>query len=510
MNRTVNQKTAATAELSDGYTERTTENSHAFSPNTETEKELEVVLNSASEGIWICDGEARVLKVNPASEWLNNIKATDVIGRTMPDLLEEKLIDKSVTIEVLKSRERFEMLQTTRDGRKLSVTGIPVYDSDGRLFRVVVIEQDITEIHLLTRRLEEKEALTGRYRDQINELQRAELESGRIVAKSICFVNCIQQAIKVSGVDSTVMLLGESGSGKGVIADLIHRNSSRAKEPMVKVNCGAIPETLVESELFGYEKGAFTGASHRKIGKFEQVNDGTIFLDEIGDMSLSTQAKILRVLQEGCLERLGGDQTIKVDVRIIAATNQNLEKEIEAGRFREDLYYRIKVVTITLPPLRFRKQDIAELIDYFFEKHAITFNKQGLSISPQAVEKMKNYHWPGNIRELENIIKRAIVLCKGNVVTEDLVVEEFQPVAEADVNLIRADFGGANFDELVKKFEGRLYDELIAQTEKTLIEQVLQYTGGNQVQAANILGVSRVMLRERIEKYHIKKQIIIQ
>ena len=339
---------------------------------------------------------------------------------------------------------------------------------------------------------------------------KTELKGDHMIGNSPMIQEVYKMIGRVAGMDVNILIRGESGTGKELVARAIYQHSHRSQQQFLAVNCAAIPETLLESELFGYEKGAFTGASHRKIGKFEQVNDGTIFLDEIGDMSLSTQAKILRVLQEGCLERLGGDQTIKVDVRIIAATNQNLEKEIEAGRFREDLYYRIKVVTITLPPLRFRKQDIAELIDYFFEKHAITFNKQGLSISPQAVEKMKNYHWPGNIRELENIIKRAIVLCKGNVVTEDLVVEEFQPVAEADVNLIRADFGGANFDELVKKFEGRLYDELIAQTEKTLIEQVLQYTGGNQVQAANILGVSRVMLRERIEKYHIKKQIIIQ
>ncbi|MDW7679717.1 MAG: sigma-54 dependent transcriptional regulator [bacterium] len=337
-----------------------------------------------------------------------------------------------------------------------------------------------------------------------------ELKGDRMIGNSPMMQEVYKMIGRVAGMDVNILIRGESGTGKELVARAIYQHSHRSQKQFLAVNCAAIPETLLESELFGYEKGAFTGATHRKIGKFEQVNGGTIFLDEIGDMSLSTQAKILRVLQEGCFERLGSDQTIKVDIRIIAATNRNLETEIEDGRFREDLYYRIKVVTITLPPLRFREQDIGDLIDYFFEKHAATFNKHGISISPQAVEKMKNYHWPGNIRELENIIKCAIVLCKGNVITEDLIVEEFQPVTEANAILAKANSGFTNFNQLVKQYDGRLYEKVISQTEKTMIEQVLKHTSGNQVQAANILGISRVMLRERIEKYNIKKQIIIQ
>jgi PAS domain S-box-containing protein len=205
------QTVGTTMRVSNRVTGKPVVSAYALSGTTGPEKELEVVLESASEGIWICDAQARVLKVNPASEWLKNVRASQVVNRTMHELLAEGYLDRSVTLEVLENRSRIEMLQTTRDGRRLSVIGIPVYDAHGNLFRVVSIEKDITEIHLLSRQLEEKEALTGRYRDQITELQRAELESGKIVAKSICFVNCIQQAIKVSTVDSTVMLLGESG-----------------------------------------------------------------------------------------------------------------------------------------------------------------------------------------------------------------------------------------------------------------------------------------------------------
>lgn len=310
---------------------------------------------------------------------------------------------------------------------------------------------------------------------------------------------------RVASSDVNVLLLGESGTGKELVARAIYQHGNRNHKPFLAVNCAAIPETLLESELFGYEKGAFTGAARRKIGKFEQTNGGVIFLDEIGDMSLATQAKVLRVLQEGCFERLGGEQTIQVDVRIIAATNKNLERAIKEGRFREDLYYRLKVITITLPPLRLRQQDMPELIDYFLDKYSRQLKRKRITLSEEARKSLENYYWPGNIRELENVIKRAIVLSKGNIIAKEIIAEEFKQTQEPESGQAsppttsQMDLGLA-----IEKYEGSIYEKVVEKTEKNLITEVLQKTGGNQVKASKMLGISRMMLRNRIEKYGIK------
>lgn len=332
----------------------------------------------------------------------------------------------------------------------------------------------------------------------------------RIIGNSPVMQEVYKMIGRVAGSDVNILLRGESGTGKELVARAIYQHSSRSQRSFLAVNCAAIPETLLESELFGYEKGAFTGANRRKIGKFEQANGGTIFLDEIGDMTLSTQSKILRVLQEGSFEHLGGEQTIQVDVRVVAATNRNLEKAIEEGKFREDLYYRIKVVTITLPPLRLRDQDIPDLVNYFLDKHCASLKKDRISISKEALEQMQSYHWPGNIRELENVIRRAIVLCKGNVITEDLVIEEPQISNVLDLMDAEKMARFPNWKDYITRYEGNLYEKVISETEKILLQQVLKETEGNQVQAAKILGISRFTLRDRLEKYNIQKEVIIK
>ena len=308
---------------------------------------------------------------------------------------------------------------------------------------------------------------------------------------------------RVAPSDINVLIRGESGTGKELVARAIYQHSTRSQRPFLAVNCAAIPESLLESELFGHEKGAFTGANRRRTGKFEQTNGGTIFLDEIGDMSLTTQAKILRVIQEGCFERLGGEQTVQVDTRIIAATNKNLERAIEEQKFREDLYYRIKVVSITLPPLRLRQSDIPDLIDYFLDKHCSILNKERLTLTEDAHDLLLKYHWPGNVRELENLICRAIVLCKGQVITSQLFKEELK-VSPSTPTPIPHLFDDQLSLEEMQRSAGHLYSKVMERVEKALLESVLTKTGGNQVQAAKILGISRVMLRDRIVKYHIK------
>lgn len=459
-------------------------------PAKEIEKELEVIMESATEGIWICDAEARVLRINPASEWLNNIRACDVIGRTMYQLVDERFVDKSVTLEVFRTKSRVEIYQTTRDGRKLYVTGIPVYDDFGELFRVIVIEQDITEIQLLSKKLEEKEALTGRYRDQILELQQMDLENDWIVAKSICFVNSIKQAIKVSKVDSTVMLFGESGAGKGVIADLIHRNSSLAKEPIVKVNCGAIPETLVESELFGYEKGAFTGALKTgKPGFLEIANGGILFLDEIGELPLSSQVKLLRFLEEGLIVRVGGTRPIKVRVRIIAATNRSLDEMVSEGSFRLDLYYRLNIIPIKIPPLRERRDCILPLIHHYISYFTDKFREgRSLSFTQRALDALLNYSFPGNVRELMNICERLVVMSESNHIdAEDLPGD------------ILASYMESSGMKPVHRRGGTLTERLNALEKEILQEEMARW--GTQCKTAASLGVNQATIARKLKKH---------
>ncbi len=305
--------------------------------------------------------------------------------------------------------------------------------------------------------------------------------------------------------DVTVLIRGDSGTGKELFARAIYQHSRRASKPFIAVNCAAIPDTLLESELFGYERGAFTGARERRIGKFEQSDRGTMFLDEIGDMSLSTQTKILRVIQEGEFTRLGGSDLIKVDVRLIVATNRDLEKAIQEGRFREDLYYRLNVISIHLPPLRERKEDIPELVKYFLKKFGQELGKSIRSIDIEAMDKLMQYDWPGNVRELENCLKRAVILAK----TSSLSSEDLQIPPDIGVGTRNR----RSMEELLEEALNEAFvsenTDVMAKVERILILKALQKTGGNQVRAARLLGISRNTLRNRIEKYGITRKIRI-
>ncbi|MEI9478316.1 MAG: sigma-54 dependent transcriptional regulator [Deltaproteobacteria bacterium] len=311
----------------------------------------------------------------------------------------------------------------------------------------------------------------------------------------------------------TVLLRGESGTGKELLARAIYHHSLRAKQPFLPVNCAAIPDTLLESELFGHEKGAFTGAVFRRIGKIEQCQGGTIFLDEIGDMSLPTQAKLLRVLQDRSFERLGGNETITVDVRIIVATHKDLEEAIPSGKFRGDLYYRLNVVSILIPPLRERKEDIPELVSYFLKKFNRELKKGIGGITPEAMEKIVSYGWPGNVRQLENVLKRAMVLCQGEWILEDqILLEKGGEKEEAESDLGKKPVENLLdilFEELSKTSGPSRDLDMVSIIEKGLILRALQRTRGNQVQAAHILGINRGTLRGKMERYNIKKEVLV-
>ena len=294
-----------------------------------------------------------------------------------------------------------------------------------------------------------------------------------------------EQVAQVAGTNTTVLVRGESGTGKELIAHAIHYNSPRAKRSFIKVSCAALPDPLIESELFGYERGAFTGAQARKKGRFEMAESGTLFLDEVGDLNLSTQVKLLRVLQEREFERLGGTETIKVNVRLIAATNKDLEKAMSEGGFREDLYYRLNVFTIFVPPLRERKPDVMLLADYFLEKYAREHSKNIKRISTPAIDMLMNYHWPGNVRELENTLERAVLVCDGNVIHGHHLTPTLQTAA-ASGTVTRLSLSAA-----------------VEAYERDLIQDALKTTRGNRARAVKLLDTTDRILGYKVKKYSI-------
>jgi nitrogen regulation protein NR(I) len=312
---------------------------------------------------------------------------------------------------------------------------------------------------------------------------------------------------RVSSTDATVLIRGESGTGKELVARAIYQHSLRAQKPFLVINCVAIPENLLESELFGYEKGAFTGAVHRRVGKIEQANGGTVFLDEIGDMPFTIQAKILRLLQEKSIERLGGRETIPVDVRIIAATNRDLEAALAEGRFREDLYYRLKVVTIWLPPLRERAGDIPLLTEYFLSRFAADVGIDNPGITSEAMGMLDSYPWPGNVRELGNAIQKTLIFNRGAPVCPEDVTQAISgkslgrsALSETGDQAIRQWIR----DALTSKADENMFDSCLDRFASILISEALNLTGGNRSRAAKLLGLSRPTLHSKIEKYHLK------
>jgi DNA-binding NtrC family response regulator len=343
---------------------------------------------------------------------------------------------------------------------------------------------DIDELKVVIKKALEYKSLN----DEINYLrERLDESSSKIVFESRSMEEVLKLVYKVAPTEANVLILGESGTGKELIADEIHRLSKKNKGPLIKLNCGAFAENLLESELFGYEKGAFTGAVSRKKGKFELAEGGTVFLDEIGEISEAMQVKLLRVLQEKEFERVGGETTIKGDFRIIAATNKDLKSMVDNNKFREDLYYRLNVVPIKISPLRERKDDIPLLIEYSIDKFSSQMGKNRFRISNEALDLMMKYDWPGNIRELQNIVERCVILASGQEITEDLLPNEIK----SQNNLVGS--------SIVLPEEGISLEEV----EKNLIMQALERTDQNQTNAAKLLGITRHTLIYRMEKYNI-------
>jgi len=345
---------------------------------------------------------------------------------------------------------------------------------------------DIEELKILvakTLRIHQLEEENIYLKERLND----RFDFSNIIGQSSAMNKLFETMALVAPSEATVLIVGESGTGKELIANAIHQNSPRKDHPFIKVNCAALPETLLESELFGHEKGSFTGAIARRKGRFQLAHKSSIFLDEIAEMASATQAKILRVLQEREFEPIGSTQTIKVDTRVIAATNKNLEKEIAAGRFREDLYYRLNVVTLDVPPMRERREDIPYLADFFLKQYADKNRRLIQGFSPRATDLLMRYDWPGNVRELENIIERAVIMSRGEVITPLEFPNDLQELDEELKN------------SQINLTPGRSLKEV----EKEMILRTLEETGGNRTHAANILGISRRTLQLKLKEYGI-------
>ncbi|MCG6918110.1 MAG: sigma-54 dependent transcriptional regulator [Deltaproteobacteria bacterium] len=316
----------------------------------------------------------------------------------------------------------------------------------------------------------------------------ASLNTGDIIGRSRVMLELLDTVALVAPTEATVLITGESGTGKELIASAIHSNSPRREKPFIQINCAAITETLLESELFGHERGAFTGADRRKEGRFKLAHDGSIFLDEVSEMSVAMQAKLLRVLQEKQIQRVGGEEVLKVDVRVLAATNKDLKKEIEAGGFREDLYYRLNVVTLAVPALRERREDIPLLVQHFLQTFAEKNRKQIKGFTPQAMDRLVRYDWPGNVRELMNAVERGVILCRGEY------------ISETDFPFSLRDSGGS---EQEPAREELLADLPLEEVEKVTILNTLESAGGNKSEAARRLGITRRTLHKKLKKYGV-------
>ncbi|BEQ14279.1 sigma 54-interacting transcriptional regulator [Desulfoferula mesophila] len=380
-------------------------------------RELEAVFESSFDGLFVVNGAGNTVRLNSAYERISGLSRDKIVGRHVSELVRDKIIDRSVTLQVRQRRAPVTIMQKIQGDRNMMVTGTPVFDEDGEITLVVINVRDLTVLNQLKASLEEARKLESLYQQSLTEQINLDHALERMVIRSEAMKNVLLKAVKAANVDNSMLLCGESGVGKSVLARIIHEMSRRRIKPFVKINCGAIPESLMESELFGYEAGAFTGALPQgKAGLFETADQGTIFLDEVAELTPAMQVKLLEVMDENRFTRIGATQAKTVDVRVIAATNRDLKAMIEQGRFREDLYYRLNVIAIDIPPLRSRREDIPALARQIVQHHCEQHNLNK-KISPEVMDALAKYSYPGNIRELKNLLESMMVMSEGESIS---------------------------------------------------------------------------------------------
>lgn len=432
-------------------------------------RQLKTVLDASSEGIWVFDGTRKVIAINKAAEKLSNLTRKAVVGRHIKDLKKTGLFDQLISEEVFDTGKKVSRIQELQQiNRQLLVTGIPVLNDNHEIEMVVLNERNLTHLNKLKDQLQEMRQTNIRYQEELTSINLQELRDQDIIAESKEMQQVIVTAIKLARHKATpILLMGESGTGKGLMAKFIHNQGFGLEKPFVQINCAALPETLLEAELFGYEKGAFTGAADKgKIGLFEMAKGGTIFLDELGEMSLSIQAKLLKCFEEKAIRHLGGLKPIKIDCNIIAATNKNLLKQVGRKKFRKDFFFRLNTFTITIPPLRDRLEDILEMTLFFLKKYNAQYGVQR-HLSAAFKKKVQSHSFPGNIRELKNLLKKAIILGEADA-TEDIDNAPFQDTITVDSIGKKVDFSTNLHQE---KFD---FHEKMLACEKELFSKALE------------------------------------
>ncbi|UMZ73451.1 sigma 54-interacting transcriptional regulator [Natranaerofaba carboxydovora] len=445
------------------------------------------ILRASYDGIYITDANGYTVYVNEGYEKITGLKGFEVIGKHMEDLVKAGYISESVSLLALKEKKTKTIMQKIeKTGKEVIVTGNPIFDSKGNITQVVTNVRDITELSYYKKELEKEHEKTIKFSSEVDRLRSIKNAKAKAIGKSKAFNKTMEIISRIANTNSTVLLTGESGTGKEVFAKMLHEISNRKDKPYIRVNCGAIPESLIESELFGYESGSFTGALKKgKAGYFELAHEGTILLDEISEIPFHLQVKILRVLQEKEVNRIGSDTPRQINVRVIASTNKDLKKLADENRFRDDLFYRLNVIPIKIPPLRDRKEDILPLTLHFLDKYN---NKHGLNktISREVLDLFYNYDWPGNVRELENTIERLILLSEKELVKlHDVPLELKNALEGKDSNEFKS------LKDEVRKYEIRL------------IKQAIQ-NSSSLSDAARKLNIDRTTLSKKMGKYSLK------
>lgn len=449
------------------------------------------ILEVFYDGIYITDSEGYTLKVNSMYEKMTGLTKQELLGRRVTDLEKEGVFESPLNPIIVKTGKKQTSVQVNKKGRRVVINGNPVIDKNGKVAYVVTLVRDITVLSDLREEIACQKDLIQKYHEEAQYLRTKNLAHKRVIVETPQMVKLMELLKRIAQTDAPVLLIGETGVGKDVFATKIHEYSSRKDEPFFKINCATIPDNLLESELFGYDPGAFSGANQKgKPGYFELADKGTLFLDEIGELPFSMQAKLLRVLQDQEVLRLGSTKVKKVDVRIVAATNRNLEQAIKEGRFRSDLYYRLRVTVLDIPPLRERKEEIIPLVHYFLEKFNTKYRKK-MYFSQEAIQLLQSYDWPGNVREIENLIQ-------GLIVTQD---KEMLDIFDLPCHLINTDkikmskvdktnFGQKNLTDLIDEYE------------KNLLKNAFDLYHNISI-LAKVFNVDRSTIFRKLKKYQI-------
>lgn len=436
-----------------------------------------------SDGIYISDAHGKTCKVNRAYQELTGLKEEELVGRLVTDLKKEGKYDVALNPEIVSTGKSISTVQTTQTGRKVVLNGYPIFNEAGNVVLVVTFVRDVTSLSRLKEQVARQQELIENYQQGVKYFFSKDQHAPDIIAESDEMKKLLATVGNIARTDATVLLLGETGVGKDVFARYVHTLSTRNNAPFFKVDCATIPSNLLESELFGYEGGAFSGASRKgKPGFFEMANKGTLFLDEIGELPIMMQAKLLRVLQDKEILGIGCTKIKKVDTRIIAATNRNLEEAVKEGTFRADLYYRLRVAVITISPLKNRKKDIIPLVDYFINKFSNKYKKE-ISLSDEVKRLFQEYNWPGNVREMENLIQSLIVTSGKNIIE----------AVDLPINMASSSVG---------RIANRSLNEIINEIEADLLKKAYN-NHGSVAEVAKYFKVDRSTIFRKMKKYSI-------